>query len=88
MRNPIGAFIIATKFKVADPVTWNSKTGHVSGKIIEVHTKMRTTRDTSTTPAPVREALKQSTGSARAIARATMEMVHDALDLDYLRKYR
>ena len=84
MRNPIGAFIIATKFKVADQVTWNSETGHVSGKIIEVHTKMRTTRDTSTTPAPVREALEQSTGSARA----TMEMVHDALDLDYLRKYR
>ena len=38
--------------------------------------------------ARVREVLKHGTGRARAIARETMEMVHDALDLDYLRKYK
>jgi len=38
--------------------------------------------------ARVSEALEQGTGRARAIARETMEMVRDALDLDYLRKYR
>jgi hypothetical protein len=27
------------KFKVGDHVTWNSEAGHVSGKIIKVHTK-------------------------------------------------
>ncbi|MGV8934309.1 MAG: DUF2945 domain-containing protein [Gallionellaceae bacterium] len=26
------------KFKVGDHVTWNSEAGHVSGKIIKVHT--------------------------------------------------
>ncbi len=26
-------------FKVGDHVTWNSEAGHVSGKIIKVHTK-------------------------------------------------
>jgi Hypervirulence associated proteins TUDOR domain len=26
-------------FKVGDRVTWNSEAGHVSGKIIKVHTK-------------------------------------------------
>ena len=36
----------------------------------------------------VREALEHGTGRARVIARETMEMVHDALDLDYLRKYK
>ena len=36
----------------------------------------------------VREALEHGTGRARSIARETMERVHDALDLDYLRKYR
>ena len=36
----------------------------------------------------VREALEHGTGRARLIARETMEMVHDALDLDYLRKYK
>jgi hypothetical protein len=30
---------MATKFKVGDHVTWSSEAGHVSGKIIEVHTK-------------------------------------------------
>ncbi len=30
---------MATKFKVGDRVTWNSEAGHVSGKIIKVHTK-------------------------------------------------
>ena len=38
--------------------------------------------------ARVRDALEHGTGRARAIARETMESVHDALDLDYLRKYR
>jgi hypothetical protein len=37
--------------------------------------------------ARVREALEHGTGRARAIARETMEKVHGALDLDYLRKY-
>lgn len=27
------------KFKVGDHVIWNSEAGHVSGKIIKVHTK-------------------------------------------------
>lgn len=30
---------MAHKFKVGDHVTWNSEAGHVSGKIIKVHTK-------------------------------------------------
>jgi len=38
--------------------------------------------------ARVREALEHGTARARALARETMETVHDALDLDYLRKYR
>jgi tryptophanyl-tRNA synthetase len=35
----------------------------------------------------VREALEHGTKRGRAIARETMEMVRDALDLNYLRKY-
>ncbi|HEY4327492.1 MAG TPA: DUF2945 domain-containing protein [Mucilaginibacter sp.] len=27
-----------TKFKLGDHVTWNSEAGHVSGKIIKIHT--------------------------------------------------
>ena len=30
---------MVAKFKVGDHVTWNSEAGHVSGKIIRVHTK-------------------------------------------------
>lgn len=30
---------MAEKFKVGDHVGWNSEAGHVSGKIIKVHTK-------------------------------------------------
>jgi hypothetical protein len=30
---------MAGTFKVGDHVTWNSEAGHVSGKIIKVHTK-------------------------------------------------
>lgn len=30
---------MTTRFKVGDHVTWNSEAGHVSGKIIRVHTK-------------------------------------------------
>ena len=30
---------MAGNFKVGDHVTWNSEAGHVSGTIIEVHTK-------------------------------------------------
>jgi hypothetical protein len=29
---------MAHKFKVGDHVSWNSEAGHVSGKIIKVHT--------------------------------------------------
>jgi tryptophanyl-tRNA synthetase len=35
----------------------------------------------------VREALEQGTRRGRAIAQETMEMVRDALDLNYLGKY-
>jgi hypothetical protein len=28
-----------SEFKVGDHVTWNSEAGHVSGKIIKVHTR-------------------------------------------------
>ncbi|MCK9520052.1 MAG: tryptophan--tRNA ligase, partial [Dehalococcoidia bacterium] len=35
----------------------------------------------------VREALEAGTTRARTIARETMEMVHDALDMNYLSKY-
>ena len=30
---------MTAKFKVGDHVTWNSEAGHVSGKIIKIHTK-------------------------------------------------
>lgn len=30
---------MAEKFKVGDHVAWNSEAGHVSGKIIKVHTR-------------------------------------------------
>lgn len=30
---------MAEKFKVGDHVKWNSEAGHVSGKIIKIHTK-------------------------------------------------
>ncbi len=30
---------MTTKFKIGDHVGWNSEVGHVSGKIIKVHTK-------------------------------------------------
>ena len=30
---------MSQRFKVGDDVTWNSEAGHVSGKIIKVHTK-------------------------------------------------
>ena len=30
---------MVTTFKIGDHVTWNSEAGHVSGKIIKVHTK-------------------------------------------------
>ena len=30
---------MATKFKVGDHVTWNSEAGHVSGRIIKIHTR-------------------------------------------------
>jgi hypothetical protein len=31
--------MIKKTFKVGDHVSWNSEAGHVSGKIVEVHTK-------------------------------------------------
>ena len=30
---------MAARFKIGDHVTWNSEAGHVSGKVIKVHTK-------------------------------------------------
>jgi hypothetical protein len=30
---------MTTHFKVGDDVTWNSEAGHVSGRIIKIHTK-------------------------------------------------
>jgi hypothetical protein len=30
---------MTAEFKIGDHVTWNSEAGHVSGKIIKVHTK-------------------------------------------------
>jgi hypothetical protein len=30
---------LPAKFKVGDRVTWNSEAGHVSGRIIKVHTR-------------------------------------------------
>jgi hypothetical protein len=30
---------MANKFKVGDHVTWNSEAGHVSGRVVKVHTK-------------------------------------------------
>ena len=30
---------MAKTFKVGDHVTWNSEAGHVSGRIVKVHTK-------------------------------------------------
>lgn len=30
---------MATEFKVGDHVAWNSEAGHVSGRIIRVHTR-------------------------------------------------
>jgi hypothetical protein len=30
---------MATKFRVGDHVTWNSEAGHVSGKIVKLHTE-------------------------------------------------
>jgi hypothetical protein len=30
---------MAKKFEVGDHVTWNSEAGHISGRIVRVHTK-------------------------------------------------
>jgi hypothetical protein len=30
---------MVSRFKVGDHVTWNSEAGHVSGRIVKVHTK-------------------------------------------------
>ena len=30
---------MASRFKVGDHVTWNSEAGHVSGRVVKVHTK-------------------------------------------------
>jgi hypothetical protein len=30
---------MASKFKVGDHVTWNSEAGHVSGRIVRIHTR-------------------------------------------------
>jgi hypothetical protein len=39
------------RFKIGDHVTWNSVAGHVSGKIIQVHTKDSDYKGICTTPA-------------------------------------
>jgi Hypervirulence associated proteins TUDOR domain len=42
MHNPVlsGRAATMTKtFKIGDHVTWNSEAGHVSGRIVKVHTK-------------------------------------------------
>ena len=43
MRRNVGVvkklYIMADKFKTGDQVKWNSEAGHVSGKIIKIHTK-------------------------------------------------
>jgi Hypervirulence associated proteins TUDOR domain len=31
--------VMPTKFKVGDHVRWNSEAGHVSGRVIKVHTR-------------------------------------------------
>jgi len=31
---------MTAKFKVGDHVSWNSEAGHVSGKIVKIHTKV------------------------------------------------
>ena len=31
--------LMANKFKIGDQVKWNSEAGHVSGKIIKIHTR-------------------------------------------------
>jgi hypothetical protein len=41
----------ANTFKVGDHVSWNSKAGRVSGRIVRVHTKNIDHRATPTTPA-------------------------------------
>jgi hypothetical protein len=35
----LGRSIMANKLKVGDHVTWNSEAGHVSGRVVKVHTK-------------------------------------------------
>jgi hypothetical protein len=30
---------MATRFEIGDRVTWNSEAGHVSGRIVEIHTR-------------------------------------------------
>jgi hypothetical protein len=31
--------VMQTRFKVGDHVTWNSEAGHVSGRIVRIHTR-------------------------------------------------
>ena len=38
-RLSLKILIMSNKYKIGDHVTWNSEAGHVSGKIIKVHTK-------------------------------------------------
>jgi hypothetical protein len=39
MAAPGGLDRMTHRFKIADHVTWNSEAGHVTGRIIEVHTR-------------------------------------------------
>jgi hypothetical protein len=36
---PHGTVAVVQKFKLGDHVTWNSEAGHVSGRVIKIHTK-------------------------------------------------
>jgi hypothetical protein len=49
---------MAAKFKVGDHVTWNSEAGHVSGKIIKIHTKDADYKDTRITRARMIRSMK------------------------------
>ena len=75
---------------VVDAGTWSSirkvRLTRVLNELLEPMRQRRAQYEGNM--ARVRDALEHGTDRARALARKTMEKVHDALDLDYLRKYR
>ena len=53
---------MSKRFEVGDHVTWNSEAGHVSGRIIKVHTRTPTTRAIRIMPArPTRNMKSRAT---------------------------